>query len=265
MLLGSSDPFAASWYAAKYMLTPVAYYPEKTNPDLNGGYGSYGTCLINWINCMHDSGFAVTIDSSEISVYNFSIIPVELTSFSADVDDGVVILNWGTSTEMNNFGFQVERSNDRVTFDQIAFVPGFGTTTEPKTYIYRDTALSSKENYYRLKQLDLNGSHCYSNIIKVDLNPSGIFVLRQNYPNPFNSQTQITFDLYNTATIDLNIYDTNGGLVKSLINGESRDEGSYIVQWDGTNDKGNSLSSGVYFYKLKVGNFIETKSMILQK
>ncbi len=263
MLLGSSDPFAASWYAAKYMLTPIAYYPEKTNPDNEGGV--YNECLNNWINCMHDSGFAVTIDSSEISVYNLSSIPVELTSFSAAVHDGVVILNWGTSSETNNLGFQVERSNDGETFDQIAFLPGFGTTTEPKTYIYRDTALTSSENYYRLKQLDLNGNHSYSNIIKVDLNLPGIFVLRQNYPNPFNSQTQITFDLYNTATIQLNIYDTNGGLVKSLINGETMDQGSYQVQWDGTNDKGNSLSSGVYFYKLKVGNFIETKSMILQK
>lgn len=265
MLLASTDPFAASWYAAKYMLTPVAYYPEKTNPDLNGGYGSYGTCLINWINCMHDSGFAVTIDSSEISVYSLSIIPVELTSFSAYVDNGAVILNWRTSTETNNFGFQVERSDDGVTFDQIGFVPGFGTTTEAKTYSYRDTALTSKENYYRLKQLDLNGNHSYSNIIKVNLNPPGKFVLRQNYPNPFNSQTLINFELSNTAEVQLLIYDTNGRLVKSLIKGETRNEGSYQVKWDGTNDQGKNLSSGVYFYKLIVGNFIETKSMILQK
>ena len=181
MLLGSTDPFAASWYAAKYMLTPVAYYPEKTNPDLNGGYGSYGTCLINWINCMQDSGFAVTKDSSEISVYDRSVLSV---------------------TSSNNL-------------------------TDQQT-------------------------------------PS-LFKLYQNYPNPFNSQTQITFDLHNTATIQLNIYDTNGSLVKSLINSERRDEGSYQVHWDGTNDQGKNLSSGVYFYKLIVGNFIETKSMILQK
>ena len=72
MLLGSTDPFAASWYAAKYMLTPVAYYPEKTNPDNVGGV--YNECLNNWINCMQDSGFAVTKDSSEISVYNREVL-----------------------------------------------------------------------------------------------------------------------------------------------------------------------------------------------
>jgi len=179
MLLGSTDPFAASWYAAKYMLTPVAYYPERTNPDLSGGW--YSEYFSNWTNCMHDSGYTVTKDSSEISVYDRSVRSV---------------------TSSNNL-------------------------VEQQTPV--------------------------------------LFKLFQNYPNPFNSQTQITFDLHNTATIQLQIYDTNGSLVKSLINGETRDEGSYHIRWDGSNDQGKTLSSGVYFYKLTVGNFIETKSMILQK
>ncbi len=178
MLLGSTDPFAASWYAAKYMLTPVAYYPDRTNPDLPGWYGEY---FSNWINCMHDSGFAVTKASSEISVYDRSVL---------------------SATSSNNL-------------------------VEQQTPV--------------------------------------LYKLYQNYPNPFNSQTVITFDLNHAATIQLHIYDTNGSLVKSLINGETRDEGSYQVQWNGTNDQGKNLSSGVYFYKLIVGNFIETKSMILEK
>ncbi len=181
MLLGSTDPFAASWYAAKYMLTPVAYYPNKTNPDLNGGYGSYGTCLINWITCMHDSGFAVTKDSSEISVYDRSVLSV---------------------TSNNN---PIEQQTPR------------------------------------------------------------LFKLYQNYPNPFNSQTQITFELYTTAAVQLLIYDTNGSLVKSLINGETKGEGSYEVYWDGTNEQGKNLSSGVYFCKLIFGNYDETRSIIMGK
>lgn len=181
MLLGSTDPFAASWYAAKYMLTPVAYYPEQTNPDINGGYRSYGTFLTNMINCMQDSGFAVTKDSSEISVYDRSVLSV---------------------TSSHNL---------------------------------------------------------------VDQQTPVLFKLHQNYPNPFNSQTQIIFDLYNSASIQLHIYDINGNLVKSLINSEMRDEGSFLVKWDGTNNQGQSLSSGVYFYKLIVGDLIETKSMILEK
>jgi len=87
MLLGSTDPFAASWYAAKYMLTPVAYYPERTNPDNVGGL--YNKCLNNWINCMHDSGFAVTKDSSEISVYDRSVLSApSVFNLTVNVSDG---------------------------------------------------------------------------------------------------------------------------------------------------------------------------------
>lgn len=259
MLLGSTDPFAASWYAAKYMLTPVAYYPEKTNPDLNGGYGSYGTCLLNWINCMHDSGFAVTIDSSEISVYNHSIIPVELISFSAYVENGIVILNWKTSTETNNFGFQVERSNDKVTFEQIAFIPGSGTTTEVKTYSYRDTALTNKENYYRLKQLDFNGNHSYSNMIKVHLNLPGRFALSQNYPNPFNPRTKIKFAIPEESFVKLSIFNTVGELITILVSQQMK-PGFYEYEYDGS-----KIPSGVYLYKINVGEYVDAKKMILLK
>ena len=87
MLLGSTDPFAASWYAAKYMLTPVAYYPENTNPDNVGG--AYYNCLNNWINCMHDSGFAVTKISSEISVYDRSVLSATSTfNLTVSISDG---------------------------------------------------------------------------------------------------------------------------------------------------------------------------------
>ena len=88
MLLGSTDPFAASWYAAKYMLTPVAYYPEKTNPDNVGGV--YNECLNNWINCMQDSGYAITKDSSEISVYNREVLSVTSSNNLLDQQTPVI-------------------------------------------------------------------------------------------------------------------------------------------------------------------------------
>lgn len=123
MLLASTDPFAASWYAAKYMLTPVAYYPDRTNPDNVGGV--YNECLTNWINCMHDSGFTVTKDSLEISVYDRSVLSVSST-FSLTVSilngwnlvsvpginpDGQGVANWwpgriGDVFKFNN-GYQI--------------------------------------------------------------------------------------------------------------------------------------------------------------
>lgn len=89
MLLGSTDPFAASYYAAKYMLTPVAYEPEKTNPDILGGYASYGTFLYNNIKCMHDSGFTVTKNPSEISVYDRAVLSATSTfNLTVSISDG---------------------------------------------------------------------------------------------------------------------------------------------------------------------------------
>lgn len=257
MLLASTDPFAASWYAAKYMLTPVAYYPDRTNPDNVGG--AYNQCLNNWINCMHDSGFAVTIDSSKISVYDLSTIPIELTSFSAIVDNGVVILNWETSTETNNFGFQVERSTDRVKFDIIGFVPGSGSTTEAKTYSFRDSTLSGNQYFYRLKHLELNGRYSYSNIIKVDFNLPGKFVLKQNYPNPFNPNTKIKFVIPKESFVNLNIFNSLGELVSTLVSKQMK-PGFYEYEYNGSN-----IPSGVYIYKLEAEDYIEAKKMILLK
>lgn len=257
MLLGSTDPFAASWYAAKYMLTPVAFHPEDTNPDNVGGV--YNVCLNNWINCMHDSGFAVTTDSSEISVYNLSSIPVELISFFAETENRVVILNWRTATEKNNYGFQVERSIDRVNFDQIGFVPGFGTTTEIKNYSYRDSALTSNKNYYRLKQLNQNGNYTYSNIIPVDLISLGIFDLKQNYPNPFNPNTKIRYQIPIESKVVIKIYDILGAELLTLLE-EEKKPGAYEIELNT-----QSLPSGIYIYRIIAGNFVETKKMVLEK
>jgi len=263
MLLGSTDPCAVSWYAAKFILTPIANYPFNTNPDQPGG--KYYENIGPWTSCLQDSGFAVTIDSSEISVYNLSFIPVELTSFTAAVDDGIVVLNWSTATETNNYGFQVERSKDKVRFDQITFISGFGTTTEIKTYSYTDKTVSNGKYYYRLKQVDYDGSYTYSQIVEVDFGFPAKFALEQNYPNPFNSQTVIKFDLFETTNLKLNIYDINGKLIKSLIDNENWDAGRYNVNWNGTNEQKQPVSSGVYFYRLEAGNFNITKSMILEK
>ena len=91
------------------------------------------------------------------------------------------------------------------------------------------------------------------------------YELYQNYPNPFNSQTLIKFSLNSSAIVNLHIYNSNGSIVRSLINDETKGEGSYQIRWDGTNDKGKNLSSGVYFYKLMVENYSEIKSMVFQK
>jgi len=261
MLLASTDPCAVSWYAAKFILTPIAVTPFHTNPDQPGG--DYYENIGPWTSCLHDSGFASTIDSSEMSVYNLSFIPVELTSFSATINNSVVDLYWSTSTETNNFGFHIERSKDKIGFNQIAFVPGSGTTTEIKTYSYIDSTVTSGKYYYRLKQVDYNGNFSYSMIVEVDLEFPTKFVLEQNYPNPFNPSTSIEFELPVKSFVSLKVYDLLGSEIVTLVN-EEKPAGSYEVEFftiGGT----TRLPSGIYFYRLQAANFVETKKMVFLK
>ncbi|MEJ2105223.1 MAG: T9SS type A sorting domain-containing protein [Ignavibacteriaceae bacterium] len=203
-----------------------------------------------------------------------NIVPVELTSFTASVlqNDKAVQLNWTTATETNNSGFEILRfaQNDKE-WKTIGFIPGFGTTTEPKSYSFVDD-LSLTPNLtntlrYRLKQIDFDGSFEYSNEIEVevDITPKE-FVLYQNYPNPFNPSTVIRFEIpgqsalggrNDNVLVTLKVYDVLGNEVVTLVN-EEKQPGAYEVEFDAS-----SLSSGIYLYKLQAGKFIQPKKMIL--
>jgi len=186
------------------------------------------------------------------------VTPVELISFKADVTNGKVMLNWSTATETNSRGFEVERSQDGVNFITRGFVKSQGTTTVPHSYSFTDEA-SNRKLYYRLKQIDFNGSYHYSNIIEVNGIAVNEFALDQNYPNPFNPTTTIGFHVANLGIVSLKVYDELGSEVATLVNGV-RAPGNYKVVFDG-----NKLASGTYFYRLSAGKFSETKKFILMK
>jgi len=186
------------------------------------------------------------------------IVPVELTSFAAVANNGNVELNWKTATELNNSGFEVQRSVNGEGFEKITFIPGFGTTTEPKEYSYTDENISGFIKY-RLKQIDFNGNFEYSKIIEVNSLLNLSFELRQNYPNPFNPITNITYLLPSESHVKLTVFNSVGETVELLIN-ETQSEGKYDIVWNAEN-----YPSGVYFYKLETGTFVESKKMILMK
>lgn len=258
-LLASTDPCAASWYAAKFILTPIAINPTQTDPDYVGGTYTYRNNLVAWTNCLKDSGFAVTIDSSEISVYNLATIPVELTSFTAEYINNEVQLNWTTSSETNNLGFEIERGSDKTKFSKIGFVPGAGTTLEMKHYNFVDNLSAGEKNFYRLKQLNYNGSYKYSKIIELNFKVPTEFNLFQNYPNPFNPVTTISYQIPKECHVKLTVYDLLGNVIVSLVNKE-QGAGFYSVRFDSQN-----LSSGTYFYRLETDSFFETRQMIILK
>jgi hypothetical protein len=187
------------------------------------------------------------------------VVPVELTSFTATLNGKEVVLNWSTATELNNQGFEIERSEDNISFNKIGFVPGFGTTTEPKSYSYSDRSVNTGTNYYRLKQVDYDGSFEYSNVVEVEINTPTEFMLAQNFPNPFNPTTTIDFGIKEKSNVKIIILNAIGEEVAVVLN-EEREPGFHQVEFSAAN-----LPSGVYFYQLKAGSFIETKKMLLLK
>jgi len=192
-------------------------------------------------------------------------IPVEFTSFTGSVMQDGVLLKWTTATELNNQGFEIERATSVQSWQKIGYVPGFGTTTEPKAYSFLDGNVTSETYTYRLKQIDFDGTAAYSDEIEVvvDLTPDN-FELSQNYPNPFNPSTTIQFQVPKASDVNVIVYDMLGQAVKSLFDGQVQ-AGKYTVEWDGTNNAGSKMSSGSYIYRMTAGEFVEAKEMILLK
>ena len=187
------------------------------------------------------------------------IVPVEFISFSAAGNDGKVSLTWSTATETNNKGFQVERKdNFSGKWNSLGFVNGSGTSTERSAYAFKDQNPAAGINYYRLKQIDLNGSFSYSNIVDFNVTPLN-FVLKQNYPNPFNPATTIEYYIPVQGNVSLKVYDITGKEAASLVN-ENQKAGQHSVQFDAT-----GLASGVYIYKLVTNNFSGSKKLLLLK
>jgi hypothetical protein len=185
-------------------------------------------------------------------------IPVELTSFTAFSQSGYIELNWSTATETNNMIFEVERRNEDSDFILVGFVEGKGTTTEPHEYFYIDRNVTTGKYFYRLKQVDFDGTFEYSNEIEVDASPTS-FSLEQNYPNPFNPSTTIKFNLPVKEFVSLKIYDVLGNEVAVILN-EEKPAGLHSIEFEAS-----GLASGIYFYKLLAGSNITTRKMILLK
>ena len=185
--------------------------------------------------------------SSTVDVEIVNPFPVELYSFSANISNGIITLKWKTATEVNNFGFNIERSVNKTDWTKINYVQGNGNSNSVKNYSYADNSVHITGKYfYRLKQIDNNGSYQYSNIIEADLNSPSEFALNQNYPNPFNPNTKISYRLKEKSFVKLMVFDTKGALIKVLVN-ETKESGYYETEF---NAKG--LASGIYFYRIEV-------------
>jgi hypothetical protein len=188
-------------------------------------------------------------------------VPVELVSFSGTAMQEGIKLNWSTASELNNLGFEVERSMDENGFITIGFVNGVGTSTETHYYSFIDRSHFENKSriQYRLKQVDFDGSFEYSNLIEVEVYAPLAFKLDQNYPNPFNPSTKIEYTIPTDGYTELKVYDIMGNSITTLVS-ETKPAGSYEVDFDASD-----IPSGVYFYTLASGEFIISKKMMLIK
>ena len=158
-------------------------------------------------------------------VVDDTLVPVELTSFTANVNNnGQVVLNWSTATEINNQMFEIERRSKESQFITIGYVEGYGTTTEPQEYFYLDNTVETGFYVYRLKQIDFGGQFEYSDVIEVEVNGPLTFGLEQNYPNPFNPSTKIEYSIPSESFVELKVYDILGKEVAVLVNEQQQAE-----------------------------------------
>ena len=205
------------------------------------------------------------------------VIPVELTAFTATVNDGAVILNWTTQTETENYGFHVYRSlfedRDYVKITQ-SIIPGAGSSEVIHHYSYTDATVdASRTYYYKLASIDYNGNVEYHGPISTGTTDvrsikhfkiPNDYALEQNYPNPYNPETAINFAIKEAGKVSLKIYNLQGKLVRTLVD-EEKPAGNYSVTWNGTDEQGNKLTSSIFLYKLMVNEFEQTCKMTFIK
>lgn len=199
-------------------------------------------------------------------IFSNGELPVELTTFTYSITAGnAIVLNWSTATEVNNFGFDIQRSatkdeSGNTKWQNIWFVKGNGTSNISNTYSFTDRNPIEGNYWYRLKQIDNDGKYQYSKLLEVTtLGTPTVFALSQNYPNPFNPSTEIIYTIASPSNVTLKVYDLLGHEVATLVD-ETKESGKYVAQFDGT-----KYSSGLYFYAIKAGSFKATKKLLLMR
>jgi hypothetical protein len=207
--------------------------------------------------------WAATFNGEQDVYYSFitdtTFIPVELLSFAASSNGKEVILNWSTATELNNQLFEIQRSFEGSDFATVGFVNGKGTTTERQDYMYQDKIVDDGKYFYRLKQIDYLGHNEYSDIIEIELRVFNSYLLEQNFPNPFNPTTTIGYGVKEKSSVKITVLNAIGEEVALLVN-EEKESGYHTIEFNAAN-----FPSGVYFYQLKAGDFVELKKMVLMK
>ncbi|NOY58080.1 MAG: T9SS type A sorting domain-containing protein [Calditrichaeota bacterium] len=191
-------------------------------------------------------------------------LPVELSSFTASAQKASgVFIHWTTASESNNAGFYLQRRTSPAgAFSNVEYIRGHGTTFVENAYEFHDTNLAPGIYYYRLKQVDDDGSVNYSEEITVNLQPLQNGFRLEVYPNPFNSATRIKFYLDRTGFVRVQVFDLLGRTIKILHQGQIT-QGWHELPWRGVDQSGRDLPSGIYFVRIRFGNKLRMQKIML--
>ena len=236
------------------------------NPDYTGDFVKHSTI----------SGNPVLFSPGKTNAGDVSL-PVDLSYFTANsTRSDEITLTWVTESEFENLGFLVERRNVDVesSWNEIASyinyseLQGQGSVSHRTEYTFTDNTVEMEQTYdYRLADVSFQGVKEYHEIHVLDVSPittPSKFLLLQNYPNPFNPTTTIGYDLPQQSAVKLTIHNVQGRQIAS-IQDEQKPAGSYQVLWNGMNQVGNQVSTGVYFARLQAGDFNQTIKMVYMK
>lgn len=235
---------------------------EYYGGDFNAYYHSVNDLITHFNQPYYQKMSRLSLGTVATLAQLTDIVPVEMMTFTASVRNSEVQLLWATGSELNNRGFEIERSvKDKDNFVTVGFVGGNGNSAEINYYSFIDNPELSGVNqiYYRLKQIDFDGTHSYSAIVDVQYDVPADFVLNQNYPNPFNPTTTISYFVPYESFVNIKVYDLLGREVILLVN-ETKVTGSYEISFDAS-----GFPSGTYLFTMTANGYSNTNKMVLLK
>jgi len=199
-----------------------------------------------------------TLSAENIVTVSDAPLPICLTSFIANANNGKVVLEWTTSSETENSHFLVYR--DDVVIGRVA---GNGTCTDPHNYTFVDDKVTPGVHEYAIEDLTYGGEAVMHDKVEVTVEGRELsveeFILNKAYPNPFNPSITINYQLSTINEVRAYVYDTKGKLVEELLNTEMS-AGNHTLTWDAS-----GMPSGVYLVSMQAGNTVQSQKIVLMK
>ncbi len=218
--------------------------------------------------CVSSTRFdPVPQNNCESAVVN-TYYPIELSSFVAEYVEQSVELKWISQSETDNLGYYIYRSEDQSgRYERIndEMILGAGNSQEKHEYLYRDkTVKAGMTYYYKLADIDYQGVLTYHDPISVNIPLPAEYVLEPNYPNPFNPETRLTIRVPEEGEARLEIYNMRGNKVRTLLQ-DRIPAGNHVMTWNGCDDGGTQMPSGIYFAVFRMNGFVQEQKMTLLK